>query len=411
MNELPRKDRKMPNQDLVNAVQEIKSMTADSLLMCAPRRHSLGPLVILRQQMLGALYDPIRQACLDGLSSEQCMEQMLENPVFSRKMDEQGLHENMFVFNYVIMRHVTTNAPIFTVSPALDLMLEDTKINGNIPVRFFAPPAATCFIEFDPPENRQVSTHRSFAERRYRICEGAFVQENIFPSLPKLSRMATEMLELDPNLPTRKLNISFSASPVDKFGKAAGRSMAGEIGDDTVDFLSLFLQDPEEDVTSMLERHIRYYLLRNEIEASMSALDFDAFTANFRRNLIHLTKIFFYLNVEKRQQVKINAASDLERSIKAVAPKKQRKLIQQRSRVYDRIVVGPKEYVPVSQRLEAGDLPSGTRRPHYRRGYFGIRYVGSGQAKHAELVRVKEALINEQLIKDADIKPKQYEVR
>ena len=401
----------MASQELMTALNELKTMAGDSLLLCAARRQSLKPVIMLREFMLGDLYPAIARGCSKGLAAEQSREQLIQSPAMNKLLDERKMDSNGFAFNYVVMRHVVNRAPIFTVSPALHLMLEDTGVKENIPVKYFAAPAATCFVEFEPPEKRLSSAFRTFAEGRYRICEGCYVQETIFEKPPQLSQLARQELELDPHLPARQINISFSACPVDPDGHGSSKSGAGQVGDDTVDFFTFYLQDPDERLGEMFDRHLRFYAMRNEIEGGMSDYEFSAFTGNFRRNLMHLSKIFFYLNVEKRQQVKINDASELEARIGKVAEKKQRKLVQQLSRVYDRIVVGPKDYTPINQRLQSGDLPKGTVRPHYRRGYFGIRYVGSGQANHAELVRVKEALINSQLLNEAEITPKQYEVR
>lgn len=365
---------------------------------------------MLREYMLGALYPAIAEQCIKGAAAEQAREQLMRIPELDQLLNEKKMDTNAFAFNYVVMRHVINKAPIFTVSPALHLMLEDTGVKENIPVKFFGAPSATCYIEFVPPEHRLTSPFRTFAEGRYRICEGCFVQETHFEKLPALSSLARQSLELDPNLPVRQVNIGFSACPVDPDGKGSTRSGTGLVGDDTVDYFTFYIQG-DENLGEMFERHLRFYAMRNEIEGGMSDYEFSAFTDNFKRNLMHLSKIFFYLNVERRQQLKINDASELEARIGKVAEKKQRKLVQQLSRVYDRIVVGPKDYMPISKRLQSGDLPKGTVRPHYRRGYFGIRYVGSGQANRPELVRVKEALINSELMTDSDITPKQYEVR
>ena len=401
----------MASTELHSALNELKTINGDSLLMCAPRRQSLRPVILLREYMLGDLYGPLYNACAKGLAAEKARELLVQHPEMSRLLEERKMDANGFAFNYVVLRHLVNRAPIFTVSPALHLMLEDTGVKENVPVKFFAAPASTCYVEFEPPEKRLASQFRSFAEGRFRICEGCYVQESVFDVLPPLSTFARETLELDSHESVRQINIAFSASPVDPEGQASGSKGAGLVGDDTVDYFTFYIQDEEENLGAMFERHLRFYAMRNEIEGGMSDYQFSAFTDNFKRNLMHLSKIFFYLNVEKRQQVKINDATELEARISKVAEKKQRKLVQQLSRVYDRIVVGPKDYTPLRQRMQSGDLPKGTVKPHYRRGYFGIRHIGSGQARHAELVRVKEALINSQLMNEADIKPKQYEVR
>lgn len=402
----------MTSPKMIAAMNELKTIGGESLLLCAARRQSLEPVVMLREYMLGALSPVIAEHCAKGAAPEQAREQMIQNANLSRMLDERKMDVNGFAFNYMVMRHLVSKAPIFTASPALHLILEDTAVKDNVPVKFFAGPAATCYIEFEPPEKRQSSTFRTFAEGRYRICEGCYVQETRFEKLPGLSSIARQALELDPNAPVRQVNIGFSASPIDLDGRSATRSSMGMVSDDTVDYFSFFIQDEDENLGDMFERHLRFYSIRNEMERGMSEYEFGSFADTFRRNLMHLSKIFFYLNVEKRQQLKVNDATDLQSRIGKVAEKKQRKLVQQLSRTYDRIVIGPKDYTPIHQRLQAGELPKGTMRPHYRRGYFGIRHVGSGQARHPELVRVKEALINSELLSEADeITPKQYDLR
>lgn len=401
----------MTSPKLIAAMNELKTFGGESLLLCAARRQTLEPVSMLRQYMLGDLYPAIAEHCAKGMASEQSREQLIQNPDLKRLLDERKMDGNGYAFNYVVMRHLVNKAPIFTVSSALHLMLEDTGVKDNVPVKYFGAPASTCYIEFEPPEKRQTSSFRTFAEGRYRICEGCYVQETRFEKLPPLSSIARQSLELDPQAPVRQINIGFTASPVDPEGRGAPCSATGMVSDDTVDYFSFFIQDEDENLGDMFERHLRFYAVRNELEGGMSEYEFGAFADMFRRNLMHLSKIFFYLNVERRQQLKVNDATDLQARIGKVAEKKQRKLVQQLNRAYDRIVVGPKDYTPIHLRLQTGDLPKGTVRPHYRRGYFGIRYLGSGQAKHAELVRVKEALINADLMHDAEITPKQYDIR
>lgn len=401
----------MASQHMIQVAKEIAAMTGDSLLLCAARRHALEPLIELRKAMLGILYDPLAEACKQGMSSESALGHLLETPAYKDKIVSMGLYGNMFSFNYVVMRQVVNKAPIFTVSPALTQLLADTGVKDNVPVKYFAAPAATCFIEFEPPEGRATSEFKTYAEGKGRICEGCYVQETKHDRLPNISQMAREVLELDPHAPVRVVNVSFTASPLES-GKATGSSsLSGQVGDDTVDYFNLFIQQEDEPLSALLERHVRFYSMKNADQKELTDSEFSAFNENFHRNLMHLTKILFYLNVEKRQQVTIKDATELQKRINGVAEKKQRKLVQQLNRVYDRIVVGPSHYTPINRRLESGDLPKGTKRPHYRRGYFGIRHVGAGQAKHAELVRVSEALINEQLLKDADLHTKDYEIR
>jgi hypothetical protein len=397
----------IPN--ITQLAKDIEAMTGDSLLLCAARRQTFASMIELRKATLGVLWEPLVASCKLEMSSEEALSHLLLVPEHKDKVLKMGLLGNTFAANYVVMRHFTQKAPIFTVSPALTQLLADTGVKDNVPVRYFAAPSATSYIEFEPPEGRVASEFKTYAEGKFRTCEGCYVQETKLHRLLDVSKAAREALELDPNAPVRIVNVSFTASPVES-GTATG-SVSGYFADDRIDYFNLFIQDENEPLSSLVDRHVRFYAMRNAEEQQLSDSQFSAFNENFHRNLMHLCKILFYLNVEKRQQVTIKDASDLEKRIQGVAEKKQRKLVQQLSRVYDRIVVGPSTYTPISRRMESGDLPKGTKRPHYRRGYFGIRHLGSGQARHTELVRVKEALINEQLLKDADLQTKDYEIR
>jgi hypothetical protein len=397
------------SQNITQLAKDIAAMTGDSLLLCAARRQSFASMIELRKATLGVLWEPLVASCKNEMSSEEALSHLLLVPELKDKVLKMGLIGNTFAANYVVMRHFTKKAPVFAVSPALTQLLADTGVKDNVPVRYFAAPAATCYIEFEPPEGRLASSFKTYAEGKFRTCEGCYVQETKLDRLLEVSKTAREALELDPHAPVRIVNVSFTASPVESGG--ASESVTGYFADDRVDYFNLFIQDENESLSSLVDRHVRFYAMRNADEQQLSDSEFSSFNENFHRNLMHLSKILFYLNVDKRQQVTIKDATDLEKRINSVAEKKQRKLIQQLNRVYDRIVVGPSHYTPITRRMESGDLPKGTRKPHYRRGYFGIRHVGTGQAKHTELVRVKEALINEQLLKDAELHTKDYEIR
>lgn len=134
-----------------------------------------------------------------------------------------------------------------------------------------------------------------------------------------------------------------------------------------------------------------------------------AFAESMRANFSRLAKVLFYMHVERKSQVVQTPAKDLEDRIKGVGDKKRPKLERMLNRTYDRIVVGPMTYKPLSLHIEQGETAKGTKAPHYRSGYFGIRWKGTGQAKMPELVRVKEAIINEHRL--ASRPEREYEIR
>jgi hypothetical protein len=392
----------MKGQDQVqDAMEQIHEYGSQTLRLCAPRRLALEPLITIRKFVMGPLYETAY-----GLGRKEEGHSYATAAMRMTSGYDPAKHNDSALDSaYSFIRHYARKGPIYTVSSPLHMLLEDTGIKSSVPVKYFAAPSTTCYIEFQPPEDRHASTFLTYAGGRRSICEGCYVQERTFDKLPPVSKSFREALDLDPNLPVRQIFVGFTASPVDSSG--------GGVFNDQVDYLNFLIQDEEESIDSVIERHINYYAAPDvRGDALADENESLSFVASYKRNALYLAKILFYLNVEKRNQVAVKDASELEKRLDTVAPKKRRKLAQQLARVYDRIIVGPKSYQPIKDRLAMGDLKKGSKRPHYRSGYFGIRHVGTGQAKTATLVRVSEALVNEHLLDSKNTAaPKDYEIR
>lgn len=393
-----------------DAVTALSKLQGQILNMPLPKRLRLPEVADFKRAVLEQAYDLLMAKGSQEMISSQALEELYQDPVFTDKISIGKFDHVTLVSMYMSARHLATKAPIFTINPALNLLLEDTGIKNDVPALFFAPPYPTCFLEFDPAEQRNLSAHYMYSGGFLSICEGAFIQETKMDNLYKLRPETREMLELDPNLPARVLEIAFSASP-------ARNDMAIKTGlpaaFDNLDLMSIYIQDGNEPIKDILERHVRFYTQRYQDQATPSSGG-KTFTQMFADNFAYLTKVLFYLNVEKHSMRKETEASELEKRIEGVAEKKRDKLRRQLQRVYDRIVVGPDHYTPIKDLLPHSELPKGTKAPHYRRGYFGIRWKGHGQAKTAELIRVSHALVNMHLLKDpkqAPQKPKDYEIR
>lgn len=383
--------------------QTIKALTeipSSALSMPLSRRCGYPEVVALKRHILGDGYHLMASCAKKGLSSSEMSHELSQHEdTYQKIFDVLKTHVSL-VSTYIPIKHLASKAPTLTVSPALEALLADTGIRGDVPARFFAPPFANCFIEFNPADLRHTSTHHTFAEGRGSILEGVFVQETRMDRLPSVSRETREVLELDPNSPTRFIELGFSESPINNPIAAKTRMPAAL---DTLDVMTIYIQDEEEPIGDILERHIAL----NQMRQNISPL----FGEHLRQNFMHLTKIFFYLSVEKKMRKQVAEQSDLEKRLESVADKKKGKLARQLTRVYDRIVIGPEKYTPLKELVQTGEKAKGTKAPHYRRGYFGIRWKGTGQAKTPELVRVSHSIINANLLNGKIIEPKDYEIR
>ncbi|WP_338924148.1 hypothetical protein V0M98_38685 (plasmid) [Pseudomonas silesiensis] len=391
------------DQKLFEALKELENISGDSLTMCSPRRMSLEPVKVLRSAVLGEQYQKLVEFARKEYSGLEVLSEVMRDNQFLSSMAESGWNRGAIETCYAVIRHQEAKGPIYTVNEPLSLLLEDTGVKKNIPVRFLAAPKRTCYIEFEPPEFRRASDFIIYDDGRLSICEGCYIQERKFDVLPNMSSEDREGLELDPHKPTRLLYVGFTASPIHNKKNQS-------VQFDAMDYASLYIQDEDESLGDMLERNLKHIMNKRASIQLSSPRELDIFMDAYRRNFSRLFKVLFYLNVERRQQVTVNEASDLEKRMESVAEKKRGKLSRQLQRTYDRIVVGPQSYTPRHERIASGVLTPGTKAPHYRSGYFGIRWVGSGQAKMPELRRIPEVIVNKELLNDG-VKVKDYEIR
>ncbi|WP_410951558.1 hypothetical protein [Pseudomonas sp. S1(2024)] len=390
---------------LYQAMMEIKG---DSLTLPLPRRLQLPVVKEFRQLLLSELqpiYDSYIEA--DATMGEFFggaidYIQTLES---AKRYGEQAIR-----IGYMISKHQRLGGAIFTVSEPLEKMLADTGLKNNIPVKFFTPPHRVSYIEFCPAEHRETFRLSTYAGGGTNISEGCYLQEKKVDKLPLMTREAREALQLDPQQGARILDIGITVSPLNN------QELAGvgtKIAIDTVDNFTLYIQDEAEPLADVLERHFEFYNQRALNSGAKNGIaDRDLFKSRTTEIFSYLTKVLMYLYIEKKARYTVNEASELEERIQKVAEKKRSKLEKQLNRVYDRIVIGPKSYTPLAERIASQGAAKGTKRPHFRSGYFGIRWKGTGQAKLPELVRVDETIVNEQMLKDADAPTRRdYEIR
>lgn len=386
----------MNPREMIRRIEELKG---DTLNLPLPRRMELPAIDHYRNLFLIDANPVIERCLLQNYTLAHFLATSRGEPSLSvmRPQYNDGAFRTMFM----VSRHQFFKGPIYTVSEGLSGLLADTKVRENIPIRYFAPPMRNCYIEFTPAEKRHECPFRVEAAGLKAILEGCYLQETTHDVLPEMATEARELLELDPQAKTRILEVGFTASPVGLHGDRSTALL------DTIDTISIYIQDEDEPFGEVLRRHQQL----NQHWKVIATNEYQDLFETLQKNIAQLSKILFYLSVEREERRVINEASDLEKKLKGVADKKKPKVEKMITRAYDRIVVGPKSYTPIRDRIASQNLPAGTKTPHYRAGYFGIRWIGSGSAKHTELRRVKEAFINEELLKGGKPSPRDYEIR
>lgn len=378
-------------------MDELMAIKGDALRLPMPRRMELEPVQQVMSMMWGPYWHIACELAKKELHSSEMLTYLMNLPGFEEHFNKFG-NRGSLVSSIISMRHTASKAPIFTVSEGLSKMLDDTVIGKDIPAKFFVAPFKTCYIEFNPSERREDANLELVATGIPSKCEGSFIQENSYEVLPRVERDTMEALELDPKKPVRILDIAFSASPFNN------PNLKNEIpiALDAMDFATIYIQDENESLSDLLHRHYDYYGSRVKgiyLEADQEEL----FNMQFEKCFNALSRVLFYLHVESKDIRKETPQADLEKKIAGVSEKKREKLKKQLNRTYDRIVIGPKEYTPIEERIAASDF-KGKVRPHYRRATIGVRWVGSGKEKRPELRRIKESVVNAHLLKGDEVR-------
>ncbi|MHD0644668.1 hypothetical protein ACYPKM_03380 [Pseudomonas aeruginosa] len=385
------------NFELEAAMAKSLEIKGAALSNCMPVRFNYPEVQAVRKAFLGKAYGLANLFCSRDTDYRPLAVLFGSDPELSAFARET----HVVISFHMAMRHMITKSPIFTVNQNLWQLLSDTKIKSNVPVRFFAAPYSDTYIEFNSPEYRAQSEIKTAGGY---ICEGCYIQENKLDKLPEMSQNAREILELDPNKPCREILVGFTGSPV---GTASQLAYL-----DQVDVISLLVQDEDEPLIDVFNRTIELEKFK-AIQAGRSFDHVEKYAESALGNITAVAKVLFYMNVEKREIKKVDEATQLRKRLVGVADKKARKIKQQLDRAYDRLIIGPESYTPLAARIQSGNVAPGTRAPHFRRGYFGIRYKGTGQAKVPELVRISAAEINRHLMRDGQgpTKAKNYEIR
>jgi hypothetical protein len=394
------------NQErLRTLVRQIVEIGPEAAVLPLPRRFKITPLRLLNEETMGPALDFFKEHAKRESCTTSMLLSLIERPDLADYFKQQGTSFSTLRMMQIRARHEYTKAPIFTVAPGLKAMLKETGLKGNIPAKFFTGPFRTSYLEFDPAEDRRVLAMSKTEPGD--LVEGVFFQEQVLETPPPMPQHQREILELDPHKPVRVIDVAFTYSPINSADKAV--KGAPLVLGDRMSYIQIYVQDELEPIAELLERSIHFAASDARGMETVGAENVEAFKETLRTNFSKLTKILFYMHVERKAQVKQTPAKELEERILSVGDKKKPKLQRMLNRTYDRIVVGPMTYVPLADRLSPGDKIKGRKRTHYRTSYFAIRWNGSGQAKVPELTKIKESIINEDHLKERP--EREYEIR
>jgi hypothetical protein len=372
----------------------LNSVHPDFQAMPLPRRWAIRSIYEC------ALYDyaPAYQV-IDPLAKAQrpvyeFIDKMNASQSIIHQLMDRNAELGQLHFLYMTRRHQLSKAPLFTVSEGLSKMLEDTGVKSDIPAKFLCPPFKTCYLEFEPYETRLAKLNAGEVTDHYP--EGCYIQETVCEDLLNMESDldVCRAMGLDFSAKTRILDIMFSYSPLKDGSGSNHYHVQSRYGG-----VRIAIQDEEASLTKLVSQQLEV-IAQEQLKQGVDPKRVEVNAEHIKKMMVDLSKLLLYLNLNLRDQVVEKSAEALDRRVMDASPKKRAKLERQAARVYDRIIIGPKSYIPIAERFQGAEYGQGRRKPHFRRGTFGIRWKGTGEDKTPELVRISESIVNKDLMVD-----------
>ena len=256
--------------------------------------------------------------------------------------------------------------PILEVTPALQTLLDQTDVQEGLPVRFLHHLEHPIYLRLARGNPLRVPHLLSGLHE----CEGAYMATYPLPAHhPMLSRTGRpRLLGIDPAQPARVIEIVIIGSPVGK---------TDALDDASQDFL-LLIQNEDEALSAVLERHIAYYNHPAVYSHPGMAPVNPHEVAMVQPVAQELAKVLLYLSLPDAEQNLVSERTDLERQLRQFG-KLNAKRRERLALVYDRTLIGPRVVtdIPVESATPHEESARAVR-PHWRRGHFRRIPCGEG---------------------------------
>lgn len=338
---------------------------------------------------------PTNHLILNVLSHDPGMREQLDK--FSKYDPHASNFGNLdtHLFLYKFNRY---DGRVFQATDTLCQLLIGTDTPEDVPVSFFRAPYDIMYIEFGQERNLDYQLYH--AESGKHCIEGAYVFTHEFDFYEGDAEEA-QLLGLNPDKPTRKLEIMFVGTPLGK----------ENIMDDVTRSIVFHIQDENMPLSDMLRQHFSYFSEQTQkgpqlysAMKNMSALE----QTEFQKGAELLAKFFLYLNTTNAITTKDNSLTDLKERIARLKQKKRAKLERKASKIYDKVIVGPTK-APVGYIATVNE--EGGKAAHWRRGHYHKYRVGPGR-KETKLKWLAPTLVNADKIKDGEkVKQKSYTIK
>ncbi len=280
---------------------------------------------------------------------------------------------------------------IFQTRDSLDLALQQSDIGDKSPCQFLRLPFPNIFFEFGETRSSPYTMQNPISGSH--ILEGSYVSEMHIPGDCPTKSPKEKGLDINPHNPYRVLEIMLTGSPLHK---------EGYLDDSTLSII-LFIQDEEEPLSELLDRHFDYY--QNNPPEGLKGMN-NKEAIEYRNGITHLAKTLLYINSEQGISESLNEYSELKARISRTGSKKKGKLLRKLPKTYDRVLIG-KPYTKTESESH-GEFVEYSKSTFWRRGFFRKQAYGEGRLKR-KLLFIEPTLVGKDSL--GNVKNKPYSVR
>lgn len=257
---------------------------------------------------------------------------------------------------------------------ALEWQLIHSDLTG-VETRYLRAPFPSCYVEFG--ETRSGPYKIEDGRGNQHVLEGAYIFESqavvndeyyAWWLNQKSERLRMNARGINEGEPIRVVHVSFTGSPI-------GRKSSF---DDAYHDYTMVIAERENElpIKTLFERSWDAEL---EVQKTLGGNTADMGTdarQSLRDNLVHLVKALVYMGCAGARRRENREASEGDAALARRSERKRAKLQRRRTRLYDRIVVGP------AQAIRLPGQPTGSvMTSHIRRGHWHTVLTGKGRTE------------------------------
>jgi hypothetical protein len=292
--------------------------------------------------------------------------------------------------NVLSLRFMLARGHVFQTTDVLDQQLQVTDIASTIPVSLIRAPYPVSYFEFGQSRQSPFTVFNQVTGDH--AAEGCYLFE---------CRSDTLMGEKRPEY--RVLTLMLTGSP------------KADISDDATQIYTIPILDEDLTISETITQFMRLH--RQDIAQARTSNagvilkeSSDEEAAALELVLQHVMKIMLYISTAKAVTQPVNELSAaLKKANSAPAGLMREKQKQKAQRLYDRIVIGPKEMPK-----EEGDKAAGSTgrhvTPHWRRGHFREQRHGEGR-QQVKTIFIEPMRIAFENIANPSAPPKTYVIK